>query len=172
MTTVGLPDNRTHIMPGHAARPCLHGPMDIEWFSVRERAAGRRDHRGTRSQVRFIRSTSAAPFGLRALDPQDWSSSSSLTSANAFHLTSPQPEKQKVAAEGPWDGVRELSLPRHMRALLSRGVPPRHFPESMVAASMSVSAADRACSRGEVSLSEVARATAPSKSTASWLPSR
>jgi hypothetical protein len=47
-----------------------------------------------------------------------------------------------------------------------------HFPESMVAASMSVSAADRACSRGEVSLSEVASARAPSKSTASWLPSR
>jgi hypothetical protein len=53
-----------------------------------------------------------------------------------------------------------------------RGVPSRHFPESMVAASMSVSAADRACSRGEVSLSEVARALAPSKRTASWLPSR
>jgi hypothetical protein len=52
------------------------------------------------------------------------------------------------------------------------GVPPRHFPESTVAASMSVSAADRACSKGEVSLSEVARALAPSKSTASWLPSR
>lgn len=54
----------------------------------------------------------------------------------------------------------------------SRRVPSRHFPKSMVAASMSVSAADRACSRGEVSLSEVARAKAPSKSTASWLPSR
>jgi hypothetical protein len=54
----------------------------------------------------------------------------------------------------------------------SRGVPPRHFPESPVAASMSVSAADRACTRGEVSLSDVASAAAPSKSTASWLPSR
>jgi pimeloyl-ACP methyl ester carboxylesterase len=56
--------------------------------------------------------------------------------------------------------------------LLLRGVPSRHFPEPMVAASMSVSAADRACSRGEVSLTEVAKAKAPSKSTASWLPSR
>ncbi len=53
----------------------------------------------------------------------------------------------------------------------SRGVPRRHFPESMVAAAMSVSAADRAWSRGEVSLSDVASALAPSKSTASWLPS-
>src|SRR5260370_40233724 len=42
----------------------------------------------------------------------------------------------------------------------------------MVAASMSVSAADRACSRGEGSLSDVSSALAPSKSTASWLPSR
>jgi pimeloyl-ACP methyl ester carboxylesterase len=42
----------------------------------------------------------------------------------------------------------------------------RHFPESMVAASMSVSAADRAWSSGEVSLSDVASALAPSKSTA------
>jgi hypothetical protein len=37
-----------------------------------------------------------------------------------------------------------------------------------IAASMRISAADRACSRGEVSFSEVARARPPSKSTASW----
>ena len=52
-------------------------------------------------QVRFIRSTSATPFGLGALSPRDWSSPSSLTSANVSHLTSPQPEKRKVAGSIP-----------------------------------------------------------------------
>ncbi len=35
-----------------------------------------------------------------------------------------------------------------------RSVPSRHFPESLVAASMSVSAADRGCSKGKVSRRE------------------
>jgi hypothetical protein len=46
----------------------------------------------------FIRSVSAPPFILGALNPHDGSSSSSLTSTNVSLLISPQPEKRKVAA--------------------------------------------------------------------------
>ena len=48
------------------------------------------------SRVRLIRSGSAAPFGLRGLNAQDRSSSSTLTSTNVSLLTSPQPEKRDV----------------------------------------------------------------------------
>ena len=44
----------------------------------------------------FIRSASAVPFVSVALNPKDWSSSSSLTSMNAWLLTSPQLHTQKV----------------------------------------------------------------------------
>jgi hypothetical protein len=49
----------------------------------------------------FIRSASAAGFGLRALNRQDWSSSSNLTSTNVLLLTSPPPEKRKVGGSIP-----------------------------------------------------------------------
>ena len=49
----------------------------------------------------FIRCISDTPFGLRALDPQDWSNSSSLTSTNDSILTSPQPEKRRVGGSIP-----------------------------------------------------------------------
>jgi hypothetical protein len=65
----------------------------------------------------FIRSASATAFVLRALNLQDGSNSSGLTSTNVPPLASPPPEKQKVASERPWDGVRELSLSEHRRAL-------------------------------------------------------
>ena len=45
-----------------------------------------------------IRSASAAPLVSGALNPQAWSSSSSLTSTNVWILTSPQTEKRKFAA--------------------------------------------------------------------------
>jgi hypothetical protein len=44
----------------------------------------------------FIRSASATPSILRALNPQDRSNSSSLTSTNVSHLTSRPPENRKV----------------------------------------------------------------------------
>jgi hypothetical protein len=46
----------------------------------------------------FIRSTSATPLVLGALNSEDRSSVSSLTSTNASLLTSRRPEKRKVAA--------------------------------------------------------------------------
>jgi hypothetical protein len=49
----------------------------------------------------FIRSASATPPVLHALTPQDGSSSSSLTSIKIWLLTSPQPEKRKVAGSIP-----------------------------------------------------------------------
>jgi len=49
----------------------------------------------------FIRSLSATPFILRALNPHDRSSSSSLTSTYIPLMTSPQPEKRKVAGSIP-----------------------------------------------------------------------
>src|SRR5271166_989083 len=49
----------------------------------------------------FIRSASATPFGLPALNPQNRSSSSDLISANVSLLTSPQPEKRKVGGSIP-----------------------------------------------------------------------
>ena len=49
----------------------------------------------------FIRSASAMRFGLCALNRRNWSSSSNLTSINAFHLTSPPPEKRKVGGSIP-----------------------------------------------------------------------
>jgi hypothetical protein len=52
-------------------------------------------------RVRFIRSASATPFGLRALNPQYWSSSSSLTSTNVSLQTSRLPEKRKVGGSIP-----------------------------------------------------------------------
>ena len=49
----------------------------------------------------FIRSASAAPLVSRVLNPQDWSSSSSLTSMNVWLLTSPQLHTRKVAGSIP-----------------------------------------------------------------------
>jgi hypothetical protein len=56
------------------------------------------------------RSASATPFGLRALNPQNCSSSSSLTSTNVSLLTSPQPEKRKVAGWIPLSLMRSRQL--------------------------------------------------------------
>jgi len=58
---------------------------------------------------RFIRSASATPFGLRALNPQHCSSSSSLTSTNVSLLTSRQPEKRKVAGSIPALATRRIN---------------------------------------------------------------
>ena len=49
----------------------------------------------------FIRSASAAPLVSRVLNPQDESSSSSLTSMNVWLLTSPQLHTRKVAGSIP-----------------------------------------------------------------------
>ena len=49
----------------------------------------------------FIRSASAVAFGLLALDPRGWSSSSSLTSANVSLLTSTPLHTRKVAGSIP-----------------------------------------------------------------------
>ena len=109
-----------------------------------------------RAQLRgpFRHSGSASACTLTAL----------LPTVSRFERCSVLRREYQIECVGPgYSRITELVTP---------GVPPRHFPESMVAASMSVSAADRACSRGEVSLSDVASARAPSKSTASWLPSR
>jgi hypothetical protein len=49
----------------------------------------------------FIRSASATPFILRALNPQDGSNSSSLTSTNVSVVISPQLHTRKVAGSIP-----------------------------------------------------------------------
>jgi hypothetical protein len=49
----------------------------------------------------FIRSESATSFGLGALNPQDWSGSSGLTSTNVSILTSRQLHTRKVAGSIP-----------------------------------------------------------------------
>jgi hypothetical protein len=60
-----------------------------------------------------IRSVSAIPVVGCALNPQDESSSSSLTSTNVSPLTSRPPEKLKVAARRTTGRVPELSLAEH-----------------------------------------------------------
>jgi hypothetical protein len=56
----------------------------------------------------LIRSISATPFVPCALNPLDGSNSSSLTSTNGSLLTSPQPEKRKVAARRTIGRVPEV----------------------------------------------------------------
>jgi hypothetical protein len=83
MTTVGLPDTFTYAA----------GELVSCLIVSSARAYG--------SQVRFIRSASAKPLVLLALDPQDGSNSSSLTSINDSLLTSPQLHTRKVAGSIP-----------------------------------------------------------------------
>ena len=56
--------------------------------------------------VVFIRPASAAPFGLRVLDPQDWSGSSGLARRNVAVVTSLQAEKRKVGSSYGWRATR------------------------------------------------------------------
>jgi hypothetical protein len=60
----------------------------------------------------FIRPSSATPLVVPALNSQDGSSSSSLTSTNVSLLTSPQPEKRKVAGSIPALATQRLFPPR------------------------------------------------------------
>ena len=78
-------ESRTRVLPGHALRPCLR----------------------IRGSV-FIRSASATPVVACALNPQNESSSSSLTSPNVSVLTSPQLHTRKVAGSIPAGTTQNL----------------------------------------------------------------
>jgi hypothetical protein len=78
-----------HLVPSTSTRaPGVAFVTELDGYRIGETA-------------RFIRSLSATPFILRALNPHDRSSSSGLTSTYIPLMTSPQPEKRKVAGSIP-----------------------------------------------------------------------
>ena len=73
----------------------------------------------------FIRSTSATAFILGALNAQDGSNSSSLTSRNVSILISPQPHTRKVAGSKPagtTTQIRSSGAYIEVRSLSSRAL--------------------------------------------------